>query len=366
MKFDRKQHYSLRKYKSVGLASAVVGLSMLGATGVLNDVPVVGDLFGVKEVSARTWKLGEQLTVPSYTSGGPSLGSLGISWNGGAWTLVSSLPPGYTINSVSESGVSLSYKEPETSTGSSLDFFGSSNSNTTPSNPVPAPERGDKDITVRYNVIGRSSSETYSFDAVRVHATRSSNGWSYTISAPEGFVLAKNNQITSVEYSSTEPNNIIVVDIKKNIIYQGDDSFELGYVNKSRRSDKIYVTKGTKPTVTRTPIDFTTRYVKDLARVKGAENITETEGRAGEIVRTVRHTVDSETGVVSDLPAEETRTEPTNKVVKVAAKDKVETIQRGRQTVENQNQINKINRTNGFLFYPNLSASTTCQIEFRT
>ena len=332
MKFDRKQHYSLRKYKSVGLASAVVGLSMLGATGVLNDVPVVGDLLGVKEVHARTWKLGEQLTVPSFTSGGPSLGSLGISWNGGAWTLVSSLPPGYTINSVSESGVSLSYKKPDDPKPSVIPpttYY-----NTEPSTPTPAPERGNKTIIARYNVIDKSSSETYSFNDVRVHATRSSNSWSYTISAPEGFVLAKNNQITSVEYSSTEPNDIIIVDIKENIIYQGDDTFELGYVNQSRRSDKIYVTKGTKPTVTRTPINFTTRYVKDTTRAKGAENITETEGRAGEIVRTVRHTVDTNTGVVSDLPAEETRTEPTNKVVKVAAKDKVETFQRGRQTVE--------------------------------
>ena len=335
MKFDRKQHYSLRKYKSVGLASAVVGLSMLGATGVLNDVPVLGDLLGVDEVHAYVLKLGEQRTVPSYTLGGPALGSLGISWNGGAWTLVSSLPPGYSIISVSESGVSLSYTKPEDpkpSPSLNENYYGTPPSHTEPS--TPAPERDYKDINVRYNVIDKRSSETYSFETVKAHATRSSNGWSYTISAPEGFVLAKNNQITSVEYSSTEPNDVIVVDIKESIIYQSDDSFELGYVNRSRRSDKIYVTKGTKPTVTRTPINYTTRYVKDTTRAKGAENITETEGRAGEIVRTVRHTVDSETGVVSDLPATETRTEPTNKVVKVAAKDQVETIQRGRQTVE--------------------------------
>ena len=283
MKFDRKQHYSLRKYKSVGLASAVVGLSMLGTTGVLNDVPVVGDLLGVKEVHAG-WSLGEPFTVNV---------SFGVS-----------------------------QYDAESHTGG--DYVGST------------------------SVSGNFGTNAY---------------WQFTVTPPFGYEIVGESTFSGY---GTPPNTVYVqlrninkpapkpapvtptqpTDSPKVTRYQGDESRELGDESRDYSNGVTFIKKGTRPTVTRTPINFTTRYLKDPERARGAENITQTEGRAGEIVRTVRHTVDSETGVVSDLPAEETRTEPTNKVVKVAAKDKVETFQRGRQTVEKTTVYN-VNENTG-------------------
>ena len=334
---NKVETYSIRKFK-VGVSSALIGLSFLGATGLVNDVPVIGDVFGAKEVSARTWKLGEQLTVPSWTSGGPNLGSLGISWNGGAWTLVSSLPDGYTINSVSESGVSLSYKKPEntasnpgTSSSSSSNLGlpwtsgdgsqpgGHNNGSTTSPTPTPT----TRTVPASYDIVNRSENNRDSFPDTTVTLFRDGDRWYFDLVAPEGYVLAESGTTNSREY--TTDNNLarITIHLKERTFYQGDSNFDLGYTSASRNGGITTITKGTKPTITRTPIDFNTSYIKDESREKGSENITQTEGHAGAIVKTVRHTVDRNTGVVSDSPAEETRVEPVNKVVKVAAKDKV-------------------------------------------
>ena len=48
---NKKEIYSVRKFK-VGVGSALIGLSFLGAAGVLNDVPIVGNLMGIEHVSA--------------------------------------------------------------------------------------------------------------------------------------------------------------------------------------------------------------------------------------------------------------------------------------------------------------------------
>ena len=273
MKFDRKRHYSLRKYKSVGLASAIVGLSMLGTTGVLNDIPVVGDLLGVKEVHAGSF--GESFTVNVEFG---QVAYDGDTHTGGNYGGGTSVNGAYGTNSYWQFTVT----------------------------PPPG-----------YEIIGQATFSGYGTAPSLVNVSI----------RPINQPAPKPNPVTP-----TQP-----TDSPKVTRYQGDESRELGDESRDYSNGVTLIRKGTRPTVTRTSINFTTKYVKDPDREKGAENITQTEGRAGEIVRTVRHTVDSETGVVSDLPAEETRTEPTNKVVKVAAKDKVETLQRGRQTVENLN-----------------------------
>ena len=111
---------------------------------------------------------------------------------------------------------------------------------------------------------------------------------------------------------------------------------------------------GTKPTVTNEEIRPTEkRYVKDPERVRGSEDIT-VPGENGINKVTQYYTVNRSNGTVSegDRDVEKVK-DPTPTIVKVAAKDKVETLQRGRQTVENQNEIHKTNRTIGFLFYLN-------------
>lgn len=51
MKQEKVEKYSIRKFK-VGVGSALIGLSFLGATGVVNNVPIVGNLMGIEHVSA--------------------------------------------------------------------------------------------------------------------------------------------------------------------------------------------------------------------------------------------------------------------------------------------------------------------------
>ena len=266
---EKNEIYSIRKFK-VGVGSALIGLSFLGATGLVNDVPVIGDVFGVKEAHAGSF--GESFTVSIEFGQVVYDGDTHTGGNYGGGTSV---------------------------TGS----YGTNNYWQFTVTPPPG-----------YEVVGQSSFSGYG-------------------TAPSFL----NVQIRPVNQPAPKPNPVTPTqptDSPKVTRYQGDESRELGDESRDYSNGVTLIKKGTKPTVTRTSINFTTRYVKDPDRKKGAENITQTEGRAGEIVRTVRHTVDSETGVVSDLPAEETRTEPTNKVVKVAAKDKVETLTRGRQTIE--------------------------------
>ena len=329
-KFDKIEKFSIRKFK-VGVGSALIGLSFLGITGLVNDVPVIGDMFKIQEVHAVDKENDRIYGVPIIADPNDQIGTATLVYRAGGWTMESPLPPGYAIHNVNSARVRV-YKINSTPSNNSYDSSNSSSSNSSSSGSngpgtsgnISQPDRHSKIINVRYNVVNRDPSTIYSFESVTVQAHETNDrGWTYTVTAPEGFVFAKNNQITSVEYSSTEPSDSVVLDIKESVIYQSDDNFDVGYINRTRRSNSVYVTKGTKPTVTKTPIDFTTRYVKDSTRNRGAENITETEGSVGELVITVRHSLNPTTGEVTDLPATESRTEPTNKVVKVAAKDKV-------------------------------------------
>ena len=52
MDFKNKiETYSIRKFK-VGVGSALIGFTLLGAVGVLDQIPFVGDVFGVTSVKA--------------------------------------------------------------------------------------------------------------------------------------------------------------------------------------------------------------------------------------------------------------------------------------------------------------------------
>ena len=81
---------------------------------------------------------------------------------------------------------------------------------------------------------------------------------------------------------------------------------------------------GTKPKVTIETIESEIVYVKDSTREKGSEDITEL-GKKGTNVITTTYTVDEKTGVVEAHVGQPVVTNSTNTIVKVAAKDKVDT-----------------------------------------
>ena len=327
---NKVETYSIRKFK-VGVSSALIGLSFLGATGALNNIPLVGNVFGVGEVKAADRENDKIYGVPIIEDPDNQIGTATLVYRAGQWTMESSLPAGYAIHNVNSARVRV-YKinsTPSNNTyesNSSLNLPWTSGDGSQPGGPNDRNRTGSqatRTVPASYDIVNRSENNRDSFPDTTVTLFRDGDRWYFDLVAPEGYVLAESGTTNSREY--TTDNNLarITIHLKERTFYQGDSNFDLGYTSASRNGGIITITKGTKPTITRTPIDFNTSYIKDESREKGSENITQTEGRAGAIVKTVRHTVDRNTGVVSDSPAEETRVEPVNKVVKVAAKDKV-------------------------------------------
>ena len=327
---NKVETYSIRKFK-VGVSSALIGLSFLGATGALNNIPLVGNVFGVGEVKAAARENDKIYGVPIIEDPDNQIGTATLVYRAGQWTMESSLPAGYAIHNVNSARVRV-YKinsTPSNNTyesNSSLNLPWTSGDGSQPGGPNDRNRTGSqatRTVPASYDIVNRSENNRDSFPDTTVTLFRDGDRWYFDLVAPEGYVLAESGTTNSREY--TTDNNLarITIHLKERTFYQGDSNFDLGYTSASRNGGITTITKGTKPTITRTPIDFNTSYIKDESREKGSENITQTEGRAGAIVKTVRHTVDRNTGVVSDSPAEETRVEPVNKVVKVAAKDKV-------------------------------------------
>ena len=90
------------------------------------------------------------------------------------------------------------------------------------------------------------------------------------------------------------------------------------------KRDKI-VKVGTKPTETVEKIPSPVRYEKDNSRDKGKENIT-VQGKDGSKTTTTTYTVNPKTGEVEAHPQEPVIVKPTETIIKVPAKDKVEIV----------------------------------------
>ena len=306
MKFDRKRHYSLRKYKSVGLASAIVGLSMLGTTGVLNEVPVIGDMFGVTEVHADS----VSSSVTFVTDSGMSVSSEPIEWqriNRGhvdSFTVTIKAPTGYVFTDNNQSHISFEKSSPETLT-----------------------------LTVR-KVGGRDFNGN------------TEDGYNYNTS--DGRVDGDGSISTVYQ---PNPNGKAG---GQNVVSQGTPGKSRYHSDDGRNYTTIYepgtprvVSVGTQPTVTNEEIQPTEkRFVKDPTRERGAEDIEE-KGQVGRKEVTTTYTLNTSNGTVTpNEPTSRVISNPTPNIVKVAAKDKVETIQRGRQTVEKTTVYN-VNENTG-------------------
>ena len=107
--------------------------------------------------------------------------------------------------------------------------------------------------------------------------------------------------------------------------YKGDDTLDKGQqvVEKDGKTDGNKVVRvGTKPTVEVEKLPSPVRYEKDNTREKGQENIT-VKGKDGSKTTTTTYTVNPKTGEVVETVGKPVVVEPTETVVKVAAKDKV-------------------------------------------
>ena len=141
---------------------------------------------------------------------------------------------------------------------------------------------------------------------------------------PEDLINYTEPNYDTPDGSTAEGNPIYKVQ-KITTTYKGDDTLDKGQqvVEKDGKTDGNKVVRvGTKPTVKVEQIPSPVRYEKDNSREKGQENIT-ISGKDGSKTTTTTYTVNPKTGEVVENVGKPVVVEPTDTVVKVAAKDKV-------------------------------------------
>ena len=167
-------------------------------------------------------------------------------------------------------------------------------------------------------------------------------GYEY-ISASQPLVdlIMSGEKVVTLTYRSVEKTR----EIPFNTIYQEDPTKDKGYketivkgatgIEGYKDSDSKYkriikektdeiVKVGTKSTTVTEKLLSPVRYEKDSSREKGQENIT-VKGKDGSKTTTTTYTVNAKTGEVVSNVGKPVVVEPTETVVKVAAKDKVST-----------------------------------------
>ena len=167
-------------------------------------------------------------------------------------------------------------------------------------------------------------------------------GYEYvSASQPLVDLIMSGEKIITLTYRSVEKTR----EIPFNTIYQEDPTKDKGYketivkgtpgIEGYKDSDSKYkriikekidevVKVGTKSTTVTEKLSSPVRYEKDSSREKGQENIT-VKGKDGSKTTTTTYTVNQNTGEVVPNVGKPVVVEPTETVVKVAAKDKVKT-----------------------------------------
>ena len=185
---------------------------------------------------------------------------------------------------------------------------------------LPSPRRYEKDdkrekdqenITVQ----GRDGSKT----------TRTT----YTVNPDNGEITSNVEEPVIIQPTNT----IIKVAAKDKVVYlkDGDNIVKdtttyninetTGKITENTTRE-IYKENGAKDKIEVEKIPTSTKYEKDTSREKGQENIT-IQGKDGSKTTTITYTVNPKTGEVEEHPQEPVTVEPTNTIIKVAAKDKI-------------------------------------------
>ena len=172
-------------------------------------------------------------------------------------------------------------------------------------------EKGQEDITVR----GKDGSKTTTT--------------TYTVNPETGEAIPNIKEPVIVEPTTT----IIKVALKDKVVYSkdGDNIVKdtttyninetTGKITENTTRE-IYKENGAKDKIEVEKIPTSTKYEKDTSREKGQENIT-IQGKDGSKTTTITYTVNPKTGEVEEHPQEPVTVEPTNTIIKVAAKDKI-------------------------------------------
>ena len=182
-------------------------------------------------------------------------------------------------------------------------------------------------------------------------------GYEY-ISASQPLVdlIMSGEKVVTLTYRSVEKTR----EIPFNTIYQEDPTKDKGYketivkgatgIEGYKDSDSKYkriikektdeiVKVGTKSTTVTEKLLSPVRYEKDSSREKGQENIT-VKGKDGSKTTTTTYTVNAKTGEVVSNVGKPVVVEPTETVVKVAAKDKIVYSKEGNNVVKETTTYN--------------------------
>ena len=183
-------------------------------------------------------------------------------------------------------------------------------------------DKGQEDITVQ----GKNGSKTTTT--------------TYTINPENGEITSNVGEPVIVQPTNT----IIKVAAKDKVVYSKDGdniikkttTYEVNPENgkiTENTTREIFKENGAKDKVVVEKIPASTRYEKDTSRDKGQEDIT-VQGKDGTKTTTTTYTVNPETGEAIPNVKEPVIEEPTNTIIKVAAKDKVVYIKDGDNIVK--------------------------------
>ena len=179
-------------------------------------------------------------------------------------------------------------------------------------------EKGQENITIQ----GKDGSKT----------TRTT----YTINSETGEPIPNVEEPVIVNPTNT----IVKVAAKDKVIYSkdGDNIIketttytvnpETGKITENTTTKEIFKENGAKDKVIVEKIPASTRFEKDNSREKGQENVI-TQGKDGTKTTRTTFTVNPETGEVIPHVEEPIIVNPTNTIIKVAAKDKVIYVEEG-------------------------------------
>ena len=175
-------------------------------------------------------------------------------------------------------------------------------------------EKGQENITVK----GKDGSKT-------IITT-------YTVNPKTGELVETVGKPVVVEPTET----VVKVAVKDKVMYSKDGDNVIketttynvnpktGEITETRTRE-VFKENGAKDKVVVEKLPSPVRYEKDSSREKGQENIT-VKGKDGSKTTTTTYTVNDKTGEVVETVGKPVVVEPTETVVKVAAKDKVEVV----------------------------------------
>ena len=190
---------------------------------------------------------------------------------------------------------------------------------------IPSPVRYEKDDT---RDKGQENITVQGKDGSKTTTT------TYTVNSENGEVDAHPQEPVIVEPTTT----IIKVAAKDKVVYSKDGdniikettTYEVNPDNGNiteNTTREIFKENGAKDKIVVEKIPSPVRYEKDDTRDKGQENIT-VQGKDGSKTTTTTYTVNQNTGEVESHPQDPVIVNPTETIIKVAAKDKVEIVNR--------------------------------------